>query len=65
MSFLIPLAVAVLIVAVSTVVLVRRDRRRMAPHPEALRTEAAATRGIRDTRRRAHAHQNHFLRERW
>ncbi|MFJ8112482.1 hypothetical protein [Streptomyces sp. NPDC096132] len=61
--FLVPLAVAALVVAVCTTVLVRRDRRRMAESVESLRIETAATRGLRDSRRRAHAYQNRFLRE--
>lgn len=51
--------VVVSIVAASAVVLVRREQRRMAPSPEAQRIEAAATRGIRDARRQAHAY-HHF-----
>ncbi|MCX5424256.1 hypothetical protein [Streptomyces sp. NBC_00078] len=62
MSFLIPLAVAVLIVAACTVVLVRRDRRRMEASADSLRIEATAHRGLRETRRRARAYQNRFLR---
>ncbi|WP_416986055.1 hypothetical protein [Streptomyces sp. T028] len=61
--FLVPLAVAALVVVVCTTVLVRRDRRRMAASVESLRIETAATRGLRDARRRAHAYQNRFLRE--
>ncbi|MDO0937705.1 hypothetical protein QQY66_40485 [Streptomyces sp. DG2A-72] len=36
-------------------VLVRRERRRLGTSPEAQRIEAAATRSIRDTRRRVRA----------
>ncbi|WP_255945141.1 hypothetical protein [Streptomyces odontomachi] len=62
--FLIPATIAVLIIAMGTAVLIRRDRRRMAGDSATMRVEAAATRGIRDTRRRARAHQLRFLRER-
>ncbi len=62
--FLIPAAAAVLIIATSTAVLIRRDRRRMAGDVATMRIESAATRGMRDTRRRAHAYQLRFLRER-
>ncbi|RZU28820.1 hypothetical protein EV284_6155 [Streptomyces sp. BK022] len=48
-----------LVLAWSVTVLVRRDRRRSPGSPEALRIEAAATRGLRDARRRAHAF-HHF-----
>jgi len=49
---------AVVSIAVAAVtVLVRRQRRRMDPGSEAWRIEAAATRGIRDARRQAHAQQ--------
>ncbi|UPZ26541.1 hypothetical protein MUK60_01185 [Streptomyces sp. LRE541] len=41
----------------AVVVLVRRQRRRMDSSSEAQRIEAAATSGIRDARRQAHAHQ--------
>ncbi|MFI5794333.1 hypothetical protein [Streptomyces sp. NPDC051677] len=61
--FLVPLAVAVLIVALGTTVLVRRDRRRLGAGPETLRIENEATLGLRGARRRAHAYQNRFLRE--
>ncbi|MEU6818937.1 hypothetical protein [Streptomyces sp. NPDC046860] len=44
----------VLVLAWSVTVLVRRDRRRSPSGPEARRIEAAATRGLRDARRRAH-----------
>ncbi|MCF2131677.1 hypothetical protein L1I79_35410 [Strepomyces sp. STD 3.1] len=47
------------IVAAAVTVLIRRDRRRMDSNPEAQLIEAAATRGVRDARRQAHAHQ-HF-----
>jgi hypothetical protein len=43
--------------AVAITVLVRRERRRMPLNPEAHRIEAAATRGLRDARRQAHARQ--------
>lgn len=61
-SFLIPVAAAVVVVAACTVVLVRRDRRRLVANAESLRIEAAATRGVRENRRRAYAHRNRFLR---
>ncbi|MCX4767877.1 hypothetical protein OG562_44445 [Streptomyces sp. NBC_01275] len=61
--FLVPLAVAALIVAVCTVVLVRRDRSRTAASVESLRIGTAAPRGLRDTRRRAHACGKRFPRE--
>jgi Tfp pilus assembly protein PilX len=52
-------AVVVSIVAVAMTVLVRRERRRVPLNPEVHRIEAAATRGLRDARRQAHAAQ-HF-----
>ncbi|MFR0355655.1 hypothetical protein [Streptomyces sediminimaris] len=61
-SFLIPLAAALLIVAAGTLVLVRRDRRRMDAGADTLRTGAAAPRGLRAARRRARAHRNRFPR---
>lgn len=61
--FLTPLAAAVLIIAVSTAVLIRRDRRRPEAGSETLRIETVATAGLRDARRRARAYQNRFLRE--
>lgn len=63
-SFLIPGALAFLIIAASTAVLIRRDRRRMESSAEAMRIESAATRGVRDARRRARGYHNRFLRER-
>ncbi|MFF3406455.1 hypothetical protein ACFYW8_09615 [Streptomyces sp. NPDC002742] len=60
MVYLVMTAIAVVcIVAAAAVVLVRRDRRRMAASPEARRIETAATRGLRDARRQAHAYE-HF-----
>ncbi|MDQ0990682.1 hypothetical protein [Streptomyces sp. V3I7] len=60
MVYLVLTALAVIsIVAAAATVLIRRDRRRMDSSPEAQRIEAAATRGIRDARRQAHAYQ-HF-----
>ncbi|WP_030810507.1 hypothetical protein [Streptomyces sp. NRRL F-2799] len=50
---------AVLVLAWSVTVLVRRDRRRSPSSPEAGRIEAAATRGLRDARRQAHVF-HHF-----
>ncbi|MEU1600158.1 hypothetical protein ABZ468_47225 [Streptomyces sp. NPDC005708] len=47
------------VVAAAMIVLVRRERRRSVSSPEARRIEAAATRGLRDARRQAHAYQ-HF-----
>jgi Flp pilus assembly protein TadB len=47
------------VVAAAMIVLVRRERRRTDSSPEARRIEAAATRGLRDARRQAHAYQ-HF-----
>ncbi|MFF7969365.1 hypothetical protein ACFZC3_28935 [Streptomyces sp. NPDC007903] len=63
LAFLFPLAVALLIVVAGTAVLVRRDRWRMEDSSDTLRIEATATRGMRDNRRRAHAHRNRFPRE--
>ncbi|MGV9991537.1 hypothetical protein [Streptomyces sp. NPDC003374] len=60
LAFLFPLTAAMLIVAAGTAILVRRDRRRMADATDTPQIEAAAT---RDTRRRAHAYRNRFLRE--
>ncbi|WP_331733435.1 hypothetical protein OHU34_44380 (plasmid) [Streptomyces sp. NBC_00080] len=48
-----------LVLAASISVLLRRERRRMGSSPEARRIEAAATQGIRDARRQAHA-RRHF-----
>ncbi|MGW2649767.1 hypothetical protein ACWC2T_33880 [Streptomyces sp. NPDC001393] len=53
------LTAVVAILAVPMTVLVRRERRRIPLNPEAHRIEAAATRGLRDARRQAHAYQ-HF-----
>ncbi|WP_327368270.1 hypothetical protein [Streptomyces sp. NBC_01217] len=61
--FLAPLAAAVLVIAVATAVLIRRDRRRPEADADTLRIEAAATSGLREARRRAHAYRNRFLRE--
>ncbi|MDQ1023331.1 hypothetical protein QF035_000913 [Streptomyces umbrinus] len=47
------------IVTAAVTVLVGRQRRRMDSGPEARQIEAAATSGVRDARRQAHAHQ-HF-----
>ncbi|TFV33211.1 hypothetical protein E4K10_30555 [Streptomyces sp. T1317-0309] len=62
--FLVPLAVAAAIVGISTAVLVRRDRRRMAAGPETLYIEESATPGTGETRRRVRMYQQRFLRER-
>ena len=43
------------LVAWATVVLIRRDRRRLETTADAHRIESAATQGIRDARRRARA----------
>ncbi|MDQ0947169.1 hypothetical protein QFZ24_001092 [Streptomyces phaeochromogenes] len=60
MVYLVLAATAVAsIVAAAMTVLVRRRRRRPDSGSEAQRIEAAATRGVRDARRQAHAHQ-HF-----
>ncbi|MFD9187462.1 hypothetical protein ACFWCA_04485 [Streptomyces phaeochromogenes] len=60
MVYLVLAATAVVsIVAVAVTVLVGRQRRRMDSGPEARQIEAAATRGVRDARRQAHA-QQHF-----
>ncbi|MGW3420109.1 hypothetical protein [Streptomyces phaeochromogenes] len=60
MVYLVLAATAVVsIVAAAVTVLVGRQRRRMDFGPDALRIEAAATRGVRDARRQAHA-QQHF-----
>ncbi|MER8016282.1 hypothetical protein ACIQ7S_26915 [Streptomyces griseoluteus] len=56
---LLALAGVVLILTWSVTKLVRRDRRRAPGGPEARRIEARATRGLRDTRRQAHAY-HHF-----
>lgn len=50
-------AAVVSVGAASTVVLVGRRKRRFDSGPEAQRIEAAATKGMRDARRRAHASQ--------
>ncbi|WP_149830631.1 hypothetical protein [Streptomyces tailanensis] len=47
--------VAILIIAASTAVLIRRDRRRMEVDIDTPRIESAATRGIRDPRHRTRA----------
>ncbi|MEU9784684.1 hypothetical protein AB0H92_27595 [Streptomyces phaeochromogenes] len=47
------------IVTVAVTVLVGRQRRRMDSGPDARRIETAASRGVRDARRQAHA-QQHF-----
>jgi hypothetical protein len=60
MIFLVVLATAlVLIPTAGIAVLIRRERRRLGTSLEARRIESAATRGIRDARRQAHAYQ-HF-----
>ncbi|MGX1910019.1 hypothetical protein ACWIID_14300 [Streptomyces phaeochromogenes] len=60
MVYLVLAATAVLsIAAAAVIVLVGRQRRRMESGSEARRIEAAATRGVRDARRQAHA-QQHF-----
>lgn len=50
---------AVSILTAAVTVLVGRQRRRMDSGPEARRIESAATKGVRDARRQAHA-QQHF-----
>ncbi|MGW8062364.1 hypothetical protein ACVV2G_08815 [Streptomyces ziwulingensis] len=63
-SYLTPLAAAFLIIASSMVILTRRDRRRMDDGgPDTMRIEESATRGLRDTRRRAHVYRDRFWRE--
>ncbi|MGA6227305.1 hypothetical protein ACPESV_44060 [Streptomyces umbrinus] len=58
MVYLVLAATAVLsIVTAAVTVLVGRQRRRTDSGPEARRIEAAATRGVRDARRQAHAQQ--------
>ena len=47
------------IAAAAVIMLMRRQRRRWDSGPEARRIEGAATRGVRDARRQAHA-QQHF-----
>ncbi|MFD3374286.1 MULTISPECIES: hypothetical protein [unclassified Streptomyces] len=47
------------IVTAAVTVLVGRQRRRMESGPESRRIEGAATRGVREARRQAHA-QQHF-----
>ncbi|MDQ0791125.1 hypothetical protein [Streptomyces sp. B3I8] len=73
MAFLLPLAAAVLVIAVGTAALTRGDRRRMptsadGPWTETAAdgpgTEAAATRAPRADRRRGRAYRNRRLRER-
>lgn len=60
MVYLVLAATAVVsIVTVAVAVLVGRQRRRMDSGPQAWRIEAAATKGVRDARRQAHA-QQHF-----
>jgi hypothetical protein len=60
MVYLVLTAISVTsLMAAAVTVLIRRDRRRMDPNPESQRIEAAATRGVRDARRQARAHQ-HF-----
>ncbi|GHH50597.1 hypothetical protein FHS35_001521 [Streptomyces umbrinus] len=60
MVYLVLAATAVLsIVTAAVTVLVGRQRRRTDSGPEARLIEAAATRGVRDARRQAHA-QQHF-----
>jgi hypothetical protein len=49
----------VAVLAAALTVLVRRERRRSVSSPEGRRIETAATRGLRDARRQAHARQ-HF-----
>jgi hypothetical protein len=63
-AFLIPGAVILLIIAAGMAVLFRRDRRRVESSVETMRIESAATRGVREARRRAHTYHNRFLRER-
>ncbi|MFH9431641.1 hypothetical protein ACH4JZ_25550 [Streptomyces sp. NPDC017615] len=56
---LLALVAMALVLAWSVAVLVRRDRRRSPGSPEARWIEARATRGLRESRRQAHAYQ-HF-----
>lgn len=49
----------VIILALAITVLVRRERRRLPLRPEGQRIEAAATQGLRNARRQAHAN-HHF-----
>ncbi|MEU5302828.1 hypothetical protein ACH4YO_18165 [Streptomyces noursei] len=53
------LAAVVAVLAIPMTVLARRERRRIPLNPDAQRIEAAATRGLRDARRQAHAY-HHF-----
>ncbi|MDX3363897.1 hypothetical protein ACIBWG_07805 [Streptomyces griseoaurantiacus] len=55
MAFLVPLAAAVLVVAVSTAIMVRRDRRRMPMSADGRRVEAVSARGPRENHRPARA----------
>ncbi|MEU9900439.1 hypothetical protein AB0H69_42300 [Streptomyces phaeochromogenes] len=58
MVYLVLAATAVVsILTAAVTVLVGRQRRRMHSRPEARRIESAATRGVRDARRQAHAQQ--------
>ncbi|MGW4298440.1 hypothetical protein [Streptomyces sp. NPDC004376] len=63
LAFLLPLAAAMLVVAVDTAVLVRRDRRWMADGADTVRIEAAAPRDERDTPPGAQVCQSRFPRE--
>lgn len=57
MALTVAAVVAILTGAITA--LVRRDRRRIALHPDGHRIEAAATQGLRDAHRQAHAY-HHF-----
>jgi hypothetical protein len=63
-AFLLPLAAAVLIVAVSTAIMVRRDRRRMPLCADGRRVGVATTPGPRDSTRRVRAEIGRRPRER-
>ncbi|MET9046772.1 hypothetical protein ABZX34_28625 [Streptomyces sp. NPDC004362] len=58
LPFLIPLAVAALIVAIGTALMVRRDRRRLSVHLDTLPMDSAVIEGIRAGRRPARAYRN-------
>jgi hypothetical protein len=55
---IVALAALILIVGSAAVTLIHRDRRRVYDSPDSARTEARATRGLRDARGRAHAAQH-------
>ncbi|MEV5475156.1 hypothetical protein AB0L66_22770 [Streptomyces sp. NPDC052207] len=60
LPFLLPLAVAALIVAIGTTLMVRRDRRRMSVHPDTPPMDSAVIEGIRVCRLPARAYRNRF-----